>query len=418
MQRAVVTSGTCAGAVVASADRSAHDIGRARLRRRRFRTGPRAFEANFSERGDVGASVAVYRDGVAVVDLCGGRVGPEPDAAPYRPDALQLVFSTTKGATALCAHMLVDRGLLDPAAPVSEYWPEFATHGKGDAPVEWLLTHKVGLPDIDRPMTRDDALRWDPAVEALAASEPLWEPGTRRGYHAVTFGWLVGEIVRRVSGMGVGEFFRREVAEPLGLDMWIGLPPELDHRVVPVIPLGPPPGLDFGASGPPPGGMIGMLEMLMGPGSIIGRALSAPGGAFADQESWNLPEVWHAEVPSANMIGNAASIARMYAASIGEVDGVRLLSDGALRDAIEVKATGPDSVLVFDIPFGSGFMRSSPLANMGSPGAFGHFGAGGSLGFADPDRGIAFGYAMNKMELGVSGDPRTVALVEALDACE
>jgi len=374
-----------------------------------------AFAGNFDARGDVGAAFALYRDGELVVDLQGG-VTEEGGSTPYGPDHLQLVFSATKGATAICAHILADRGLLDLEAPVSDYWPEFKAHGKGDVPVSWLLSHRVGLPDVDRPMTFEQALAWDPVVEALADSVPIWEPGTDRGYHAVTYGWLVGEVVRRVSGTSIGQFFADEVAAPLGLDFWIGLPEEQHDRVVPLILITPPEGMHFGDPDAPPPGMIEMLQLLMGADSLIARALSAPGGALSDDRKWNSPEVWSAQIPAANGIGNASSLARLYAATVGEVDGVRLFGEATMRNAIEVRSSGPDQVLIFDIPFGLGFMRDSPMAKFGSPTAFGHYGAGGSVGFADHEHRLGFGYVMNKMDLGIAGDPRTAALVDAVYA--
>jgi CubicO group peptidase (beta-lactamase class C family) len=265
-------------------------------------------------------------------------------------------------------------------------------------------------------MTFEQAIAWDPVVEALADSAPLWEPGTDRGYHAVTYGWLVGEVIRRVSGKSIGQFFADEVAGPLGLDFWIGLPEVHNDRVVPLIPLGPPPGVHFGDPDAPQPGMIEMLQMLMGADSLIARALSAPGGAFTDQDAWNSPAVWSAEIPAANGITNAPSLARMYAATVGEVDGVRLFGDETMRNAIEVRSSGPDAVLIFDIPFGLGFMRHSDFAKFGSPTAFGHYGAGGSVGFADHEHKIGFGYVMNKMDLGIAGDPRTAALIDAVYA--
>ena len=374
-----------------------------------------AFAGNFDERGDIGAAFALYRGGELVVDLHGGVTEPG-GTVPYGPDHLQMVFSTTKGATAICAHILAERGLLDLDAPVSEYWPEFKAHGKGEAPVSWLLSHRMGLVDVDRPMTVEEALAWDPVVEALADSVPLWEPGTDRGYHAVTYGWLVGEVIRRVSGRSVGRFFADEVAGPLGLDFWIGLPESEFDRVVPLIPLGPPPGVHFGDPDSPQPGMIEMLQMLMGADSLIARALAAPGGAFTDQDVWNTSALWQAEIPAANGITNAPSLARMYAATVGEVDGVRLFGDATMRNAIDVRSTGPDAVLIFDIPFGLGFMRHSDFAKFGSPTAFGHYGAGGSVGFADHEHELGFGYVMNKMDLGIAGDPRTAALIDAVYA--
>lgn len=374
-----------------------------------------AFADNFDHRGDLGASFALYRDGALVVELHGGVTQPG-GTTPYGPDHLQLVFSATKGATAICAHILAERGLLDLEAPVSDYWPEFAAHGKQDVPVSWLLSHRVGLPDVDRPMTFEQALAWDPVVEALADSVPVWEPGADRGYHAVTYGWLVGEVVRRVSGRSLGRFFAEEVAAPLGLEFWIGLPDEHHDRVVPLVPISLPEGMHLGDPAAPQPGMIAMLQMLMGADSLIARALSAPGGSLVNDDDWNRSELWSAEIPAANGIGTATALAKMYAATVSDVDGVRLLNDDTIRNAIEVRSSGPDQVLVFDIPFGLGFMRDSMFARFGSPTAFGHYGAGGSVGFADHHHRIGFGYAMNKMELGIAGDPRTAALIDAVYA--
>jgi CubicO group peptidase (beta-lactamase class C family) len=371
------------------------------------------FARNFVQHGDVGAAVALYRHGELVVDLVGGTTAAE-GGEPYTHDHLQLVYSTTKGATAMCAHLLAQRGQLDLDAPVAEYWPEFKAHGKGEVPVSWLLCHKAGLPDVDRPMTYEQALAWDPVVEALADSTPLWEPGTKHGYHAVTYGWLVGEVIRRVSGRSLGTFFRDEIAEPLGLDFWIGLPDEQHHRVVPLIPLGLPPGIDLGLPPEQMPGMIEMLQMLMGPDSLIARALTAPGGAFSSIDIWEDPALWRAELGAANGITNATSLARMYAATVGEVGGVRILDDATIRRAIEPQTSGADEVLIFDIPFALGFMRDSALSKFGSPTAFGHYGLGGSVGFADHEAGIGFGYVMSKLDLGIAGDPRTSALIDAV----
>ncbi len=370
------------------------------------------FAQNFDSRGEVGASLCLYVDGEAVVDLTGGVTA---SGAPYGDDTLQLVFSATKGATAVCAHVLAQKGLLDFDRPVVDYWPEFAAAGKSDVPVSWLLSHRSGLIDTSEQLTLDEALDWERVTQALADSSPLWEPGTQHGYHAVTYGWLVGEIVRRVSGQSIGEFFNANVAAPLGLDFWIGLPPEQNHRVSQLIPFELPEGLlpaGSGESDGAPSGFVKMLDALLGPGNLAGRALAAPGGAFGNQDSWNDPKVWSAMVPAANGITNARSLARMYAACIGEVDGVRILDDATLRNAIEPRTEGPDSVLMFPIPFGLGFMRNSDFSPFTGDGAFGHYGAGGAVGFADPERDLAFGYAMNQMQLGLAGDPRTNALID------
>ncbi|MFN7147973.1 MAG: serine hydrolase domain-containing protein [Microthrixaceae bacterium] len=380
-----------------------------------------AFEANFAEHGEVGASVCVYVDGQRVVDLVGGE---RTDGTPYDESTLQLVFSSTKGATAACAHLLAQRGELDLHAPVATYWPEFAAKGKGDVPVSWLLSHKVGLPDTEARLSYEQMLDWDTVAAALADSAPLWEPGTQHGYHAVTYGWLVGEVVRRVSGRSLGEYFAEEIAGPLGLEFWIGLPPEQVDRVSQLIPMAPPEGLPMmaaeeglgGGDGSAPKGLIEMLDMLLGPGNLAGRALAAPGGAAADQDIWNDPRTWAAQIPAANGITNARGLARMYAGLVGEVDGVRLLDEATLNAAIEPQVEGPDAVLVFPIPFALGFMRHSDMSPMLGGRSFGHYGAGGSVGLADPERRISVGYAMNQMHFGLAGDPRTAALLAAVDA--
>ena len=383
------------------------------------------FEDNFDRHGEVGAALTVYVEGRPVVDLTGGV---STDRTPYDEDTLQLVFSSTKGATALCAHLLAQRGLLDFDAPVTDYWPEFAAAGKGDVPVSWLLCHKSGLVDTTRRLTLDEALDWDTVVDALAESTPLWEPGTQHGYHAVTYGWLVGEIVRRVSGKSLGDFFADEVAAPLGLEFWIGLPQEQNARVSKLIPMGLPDGMAMpapaeasgsgsGADGDAPSaGLIDMLDLLLGPDNLAGKALSAPGGAIRDQDVWNESRLWAAQIPAANGITNSRSLARMYAACVGEVDGVRLLSDETVAAAIEPRTEGADSVLMFPIPFGLGFMRHSDFSPFAGERSFGHYGAGGSVGFADPDRAMSFGYVMNQMQFGLAGDPRTAALIAAVDA--
>jgi CubicO group peptidase (beta-lactamase class C family) len=368
-----------------------------------------AFAANFTDRGDQGAAVCVYRHGVPVVDLWGGLADP-PSDQPYAGDTLQLVFSTTKGATAVCANLLIERGLLDPSAPVAEYWPEFAAAGKGGIPVEWLLTHQSGLPAIDATLTLSEALAWDPIVEALADQKPLWEPGTAHGYHALTFGWLVGEVVRRVSGMSIGSFFAREVAEPLDLEFWIGLPPSEEHRVAPLTMT-----LDYIADMDPE--QLAAMATTFGPDGLGTRALFLNGafGGFGEGGGpFNLPEVHAAEVPAANGITTARSLARLYAGLIGEVDGVRILQPDTVADMSRSRTTGTDLVLGGESKFGLGMMCDSPFTPLLGPGGFGHFGAGGSVGFAHPESGITFGYVMNQMRLSVAGDDRTTFLIDAI----
>jgi len=377
-----------------------------------------AFERNFVENGDIGAGFCLYVDGAKVVDLTGGV--RDTDGTAYDDTTLQLVFSSTKGVTATCAHLLAQRGELDLDAPVADYWPEFSAAGKADIPVRWLLSHQAGLVDVDRAMTVEEALDWTTICDALADSPPLWEPGTGYGYHAVTYGWLVGEVVRRVAGVDFGEFVRREISEPLGLDLWVGLPDDEQHRVSPIINSGMP-----GLPTPEPAGdadsrtvapsLVGMLDMLLGEGNLLGRALTAPGGAFTDDQVWNEARVRSAQIPAANGVTNAASLARMYAALVSEVDGVRLLDADTLERAIAPQVSGPSTVPLLDIPFALGFMTHSPLSPLLNGRSFGHYGAGGSLGFADPDRRVAGAYVMNAAQLAIAGDARTLGLLAAVD---
>jgi CubicO group peptidase (beta-lactamase class C family) len=366
-----------------------------------------AFEANFTKGLEVGASFSAYHRGHKVVDLWGGTADVVTGRA-WDERALALVFSTTKGATAVCANKLAQEGRLDVDAPVARYWPEFAAGGKQDIPVSYLLSHQAGLAWIDAEMSLEDALSWDPVVAALAQQVPHWKPGSRHGYHATTYGWLVGEVIRRITGKSVGTYFHDEIAAPLGLDFWIGLPESEEPRVAPLV-----------------GGLVDPLitedpevrafvDEIMGPDTMLGKALFAPGGALSGPEIWNSRALHAAEIPAANGIGDARSIARMYAACTGTVDGVRILSDEQLRRATTQLTSGPNTVLLdLDIQFGLGFMVRSSFIELGGPRSFGHFGAGGSVGWADPDAELAFGYVMNRMDVGLAGDVRSFELINA-----
>ena len=370
-----------------------------------------AFAANFTERGDQGAAFCLYKDGVPVVDLWGGTADPRTGLA-YGPDTLQLVFSTTKGATAVCANLLIEQGRLDPSAPVTEYWPEFGAEGKAGLPVAWLLTHQAGLPAIDVTLTLPEALAWDPIVAALAAQKPLWEPGTAHGYHALTYGWLVGEVVRRVTGKSLGTFFAEEVAGPLGLEFWIGLPESEEPRVAPL-------NMTLDHMADMPAEELERMAVNFAPDGLGTRALFLGGafGGFDDGSGpFNTRAVHAAEVPAANGITTARSLARMYAGLIGEVDGVRILADGTVAEMTTPRTSGVDLVLGGESIFGLGMLCDSPFSPFLGPGSFGHYGAGGSVGFAHPDSGVAFGYVMNQMRLGLNGDPRTDSLIEAVHA--
>ena len=378
-----------------------------------------AFATNFAEHGEVGAATSVYVGGRKVVDLWGG-IADQAAGTPYTSDTLQLVFSTTKGATAACANLLAQRGELDIDAPVATYWPEFKAAGKADIPVRWLLCHKAGLPYVDAQLTLEEALAWEPMVRALEAQAPVWEPGTAHGYHATTYGWLVGEVVKRISGKSLGTFFHDEFAVPLGLEFWIGLPAEQQHRVAPLLQWGTFAGAGGGDGPPPDPALAELIAQFMGPDTMLGKALAAPSGALASAEGgFNNPAVRAAEIPAANGVTNARSLARFYAGLTGAVEGgpsEAILGAEQVARASELQTSGPDKCLQFETTFGLGFFVASAFAPYGGARAFGHTGAGGSVGFTDPEHDIGFGYVMNKMGMSLNGDPRSGGLIKAVYA--
>lgn len=369
----------------------------------RFRRVRDAFAKNFETHGEVGAACCVYFAGEPVVDVYAG-VRDASTGEPWRDDTIAMVFSATKGVTAACVNLLVERGAIDPDAPVARFWPEFAAEGKGDIPVRFALSHQAGVPAVDAPLTLDECLAWDPVVAAVAAQKLEWEPGSRHGYHARTYGWIAGEIVRRVTGKSLGRFLRDEVAGPLGLDFWVGLPAAEEARTARLVPPARP-------SDPK---VQALYDQFMGPGTLLGRVMTGPSNLFHYDEMWNTRALHAAEMPSSNGIGSARSLARLYGALIGEVDGIRLLARDSLARATAVQAQGTDAVLGMPTAFGLGFMRPPSLSLAAAPAAFGHPGAGGSLGIADAEKGFALGYVMNKMDMGLTGDPRARDLVAAV----
>ncbi len=367
------------------------------------------FQANFDNGTEVGAAFSAYHRGEKVADLWGG-VADQDAGTPWNEDMLIPVFSTTKGATAMCANRLAEQGLLDVEAPVATYWPEFAQAGKQDMPVAYLLSHQAGLAWIDGEMAVEEALAWEPVIRALEAQAPGWEPGTKHGYHATTYGWLVGEVVKRISGKSLGTYFHDEIAAPLDLDFWIGLPESEEHRVGMLISMIPKSTVAPGEPDP----IAEMMKAFLGPDTPLGKALFAPGGAFTDQDVWNTRAMHAAEVPAANGITDARSLARLYAACVGEVDGFRVLTADQVKAATVQRTEGPNFILMdMEVEFGLGFMLHAGIIPLGGPNSFGHFGAGGSVGWADPDTELGMGYIMNRMDIGLAGDTRSFNLINA-----
>ena len=311
-----------------------------------------AFQANFDNGSEVGAAFSCYHRGEKVVDLWGG-VADQDSGAPWNEDTIIPVFSTTKGMTAIIANQLAQEGRLDVEAPVAEYWPEFAANGKQDMPVAYLLSHQAGLAWIDGEMTEAEVLAWDPVVERLAAEAPKWEPGTKHGYHATTYGWLVGEVIRRITGKSVGANLAERASQPLGLDCWIGLPESEESRVAMLISMIPKPDPNLAPGEPNP--IAEMMAAFMGPDTPLGKALFAPGGALTDQDIWNSRRMHAAEVPAANGICDARSLARLYAATVSDVDGTRLLTPDQVKAATAPRTSGPNFILMdMEVEFGLG----------------------------------------------------------------
>lgn len=348
---------------------------------------------------DVGASLAIAVEGEMVVDVWGGFADAER-TRPWERDTITNVWSTTKTMTALSALVLVDRGELDPSAKVAHYWPEFAANGKDQIEVRHLMSHSSGVSAWEQPVTLDDVYDWEKSTSMLAAQAPWWEPGTASGYHAMNQGHLVGEVIRRITGLRLGEFFAKEVAGPLGADFHIGLDPAHFDRVANVIP-------------PPP---LPVDLSTLGPDSLIAKTFTGP--AIGAEASWT-PEWRQADIGAANGHGNARSVARIQSvvSNWGEIDGIRLLQPATLELALTEQMSGVDLVLGMPVRFGLGYGMPSetfPLVPLDAKVLY-WGGWGGSVVMNDLDRRVTFAYMMNSMGQGVVGDFRAFNLLVALD---
>ncbi len=362
------------------------------------------FVRNFDERDEIGASLCVTLDGATLVDVWGGSADPATGAA-WERDTVSIVHSCTKGATALCAHVLAAQGLLDLEAPVAEYWPEFARAGKETATVRMMLDHSVGVPVLRGVVERGELYDWDRMVARLEAEDAFWEPGIRHGYHMINFGWTVGELVRRASGRSLGTYFREAVAEPLGIDFWIGLPEEHEHRVAPVIPT-------LRQKGEALSGFE--LAVVSDRESVPALAIANIGGMNPNSRAAHA-----AEIGGGGGITNGRGLAGMYT-PLALGGGTLVERAGLDRMRRVSSAVNRDATLCIGTRFAMGFMVS--MDNRVRPDkdsvilgehAFGHVGAGGSIGFADPSCGLAFGYSMNRMGKGILLNERGQSLVDA-----
>jgi len=364
------------------------------------------FERNFAERGEVGASVCLSVDGETKVDLWGGMANPDTGEA-WQEDTVSIVFSCTKAATALCAHILIDRGLLDPAAPVSTYWPGFAKNGKEATTVQMMLNHESAVPTNRDPIREGGYLDWDYMISRMEDEEAWWEPGTRNGYHMVNFGWTVGELVRRVSGKSLGQFFADEVAAPIGADFWIGVPDDFSKPIAPIRLYEP-------KEGDVPTAFT--MKLFTEPDSLQAKSFLNNGG-------WDMndPEAHKAEIGGAGGISNARGQVAWYT-PLATNDGSLVSADRLAAMSRVTTATGIDATLLAPTRFASGFMKSmdnraypqgDQMSAIIGESAFGHVGAGGSIGFADPECGLAFSYTMNQMGSGLLLNARGQSVVDA-----
>ena len=359
----------------------------------RFHAVRDAFTANFTNGHELGARFALAIEGEIVIDLMGG-FADRAETRLFDKTTLTPLFSTTKAVAAFMIARLVDEGRLWWDQPVAELWPAFAQAGKADATVEQVISHQAGLCGLRGPMSPKDWFDWDAVCARLAAMEPLWPIGGGSGYHPVTFGWLAGEVFRRVDGRTLGTALREDIAAPLDLDLWIGLPDSEHGRCT---EMRRPPAM-------PNLGEITELKRL-----AFLEPWSSPGGV--SQADWR-----RAEIPSANGHATAPALARLMAvmACDGVVDGRRLLSTGGSAEAARERISGPDLVLPYTISWGAGFMRNAGLGIYGpNPNAFGHSGWGGNCAFADPDSGVSGAYVMNRQSAELITDPRSRRLIEA-----
>jgi CubicO group peptidase (beta-lactamase class C family) len=366
-----------------------------------------AFAHNFGGHGEVGAAVSVVLSGRVVVDLWGGLADPETGRA-WQQGTLALVFSTTKGITAACIAKLEERGRLDVDAPVARYWPEFAANGKAGITLRDVLSHRAGLAEVEGHFTLEEVCAGDAVCAALARQAPQWPPRTQHGYHVRSYGWILGEVVRRVTGRSLGAFLASEMAAPLGVgrDLFVGLPASEDARVARLLPA-PQPASEREREA---------RARFMGPHTRLGRVLAGPSGLFEYGEMWNTRLLRGAEMPSSNGIATARALARFYAALVGRVDGVRLLAPETVERFRAPQVDGPDAVILVPTRFATGFALPPMLCPTCPSACFGHPGAGGSLAFADPGAQLGFGYAMNQMQLGLTSDARAASLVRAVYA--
>ncbi len=370
----------------------------------------RLFMENFIDSGEVGASVSLCMHGEPVVNLWAGHTS-WTRLQRWKEDTLVNIFSGTKGVTAICALMLVDRGLLDLDVPVAQYWPAFAQKGKAHIPVKWVLNHKAAVTGVRRRLLGRSLYNWKTMSNALAAQQPWWEPGSKHGYHALSYGWIMGEIIKSITGKTVGQFVADEIAQPLDIDLHIGMDKKEHSRIAPIIlPVGIPEVADTWR-------LIGACVT-----NPLGVSSSAILNPITIATGVNSKQWRSGEIPAANAHCTALALAKLYGALAfgGDAQEKPLVSADTLRFATEESSFGHDYVLKMDTRFSMGFMLNQKAeAGRFGPGkrSFGHNGAGGSFAFADPDVGLSYGYVMNRMGSYLLMDPRSQRLIDAAYCC-
>jgi CubicO group peptidase (beta-lactamase class C family) len=351
-----------------------------------------------AEEGDARGQFCAYLDGRLVADLWGGL--------EVAPDDLQGVYSSTKGVAAVCIALLVERGALDLDAPVSRYWPQFAGGGKGDVTVRLALSHQAGLPGVEPQLTLDELMDHDLVAGRLAAQVPHWRPGQAHGYHGLTIGTIMDELVRRIAGTPVADFFRQEAGDPRGIDFYIRTPPEIDSRVRMVAPVSPTAQQLGQANGP-----------WAAPDSLTGMTFNLAAEQLTEQAP-NIRAFRASGQAAAAGVGSARGLARLYAMCISEVDGFpRLLADATLAQVTQIQTVGEDLVLRVPTRFAIVFQKADDRVPYGSHQAFGHDGAGGSIGIADPWHGLAYAWIPRRMSFPGGADARGLGLARVLRDC-
>lgn len=370
-----------------------------------------AFADNYRHRNDLGSGCSVVVGGRHVVEIWGGLADAR-SGRPWERDTAAVIFSCSKGMLAVCCYLLAQDGRLDLDTPVAHYWPEFAQNGKERITVRDALCHRAGVHALDRDLTRAEVIAWSPVVAAIEAQRPHFSVAEGFAYHPISYGWLIGEIIRRVSGETPGRLFARRVAEPLALDTWIGLPPQRRSHVAWMESELPDEDSDEARQN----------AVVFATDPLLPRSVTM-GGAFAfpshdGHVTFNDADLQAAEIPGANGISTASSLARLYAAVLGTTDSPALLTPASIADALSVRSEGPQltGTAVDGARWGTGFQLASPPTHpMLGPSSLGHAGAGGQLGFADVDHDVGFAYLSNQM--GGYGDARAQQLTIALRSC-